>query len=119
MDENALQREILNHYIRMLGMECTGAASGEEALAALRRAAAGGRPYAAVITAFRLPGMDGMALARAVRQEPSLAATPLLLTTVFDERGQGEQALQAGFSGYLKKPLKQAQVLAAITRLMQ
>jgi CheY-like chemotaxis protein/HPt (histidine-containing phosphotransfer) domain-containing protein len=42
---------------------------------------------------------------------PALAHTRRILLTAFDERGQGEQALQCGFAAYITKPVKQSQLL--------
>ncbi len=65
-----------------------------------------------------MPDMDGFALARAIRRDPAIAETVLILLTAFDERGQGEQALQAGFAAYLTKPLKQTHLLDAMARVL-
>jgi two-component system, sensor histidine kinase and response regulator len=66
------------------------------ALAALRRATATQTPYDLVITDLVMPEMDGFALARAIQRDPAISGTRLMLLTAFDERGQGEQAIQSG-----------------------
>jgi CheY-like chemotaxis protein len=58
--------------------------------------------------------MDGFALARTIQRMPGKAHTSLIMITAFDMQGQGEQALQAGFSSYLSKPIKQTQLLDSI-----
>lgn len=114
VDDNATHREILVRYLGHGGRAGSGAASGEEALAALRDAAEVGAPFRVTIVDLSMPRMDGFALARAIRRDPELAATCLILLTAFDERGQGELALREGFSAYLTKPVKLDRLQATI-----
>jgi two-component system sensor histidine kinase/response regulator len=66
------------------------------------------------IVDLAMPDMDGFALARAIQRDPAIGATRLILLTAFDERGQGEQALQAGFAAYLTKPVLRSMLFDAI-----
>lgn len=52
-----------------------------------------------------LPGMDGYEVARALRQLPDFEATPLVALTGYGQARDREQALAAGFSSHLIKPL--------------
>ncbi len=114
VDDNQTHREILHRYLHFWGIDNTGAATGEEALAELRAAAAAGDPYAVAILDLAMPGMDGFALAHAIRREARLADTRLILLTAYDERGQGELALREGFSAYLTKPVKHGNLFTTI-----
>jgi two-component system sensor histidine kinase/response regulator len=73
-------------------------------------AAAATRPYDVVILDLQMPGMDGHELARAIRHEPGNAGLPLILMTSTAQLGQASQAHAVGISGYLKKPVRQAQL---------
>ncbi len=54
---------------------------------------------------LRSPGMDGLALARAIKTDPALASVRLVLLTSFSQRGHGQEARQAGIAAYLTKPI--------------
>lgn len=114
VDDSPTQREILQTYLRSWNMHDDGVPSGEDALDVLRAAAADGQPYDLAILDLMMPEMDGFALARAIRRDPVVNATQLILLTAYDERGQGEQAVDAGFAAYLVKPVKRSHLLDAI-----
>lgn len=118
VDDSLSSLEIICKYISSWGLLCDKIESPNEALAMLRRAVEVGNPYDLVIIDLVMPEMDGFALARAIEREPALAATPLILLTVFDERGQGEQALRVGFSAYLVKPLKQSSLFDTVVTVI-
>src|SRR5690606_8194475 len=92
----------------------TLARSGEEALALLRAAARQGHAFDVALVDHIMPGLDGLALARAAKADPLLAATPLLLLTSYLQRGSREEGLRHGFATVLSKPVRHAHLLAAL-----
>jgi PAS domain S-box-containing protein len=114
VDDSTSSHDILQRYLSAWGLASASASGGADALAELHRATAAGTPYDLVITDLSMPDLDGFALARAIQRDRSLAGTRLILLTAFDERGQGEQALRSGFTAYLTKPVKQAQLHEAL-----
>ncbi len=117
VDDSRTSRDILVRVLRAWGARADGCESGGAALPMLRRAAAAGAPYDLVITDLAMPELDGFALARAIDRDPVIAHTRRVLLTAFDERGQGEQALQSGFAAYLTKPIRQGPLLDTLVRL--
>jgi two-component system sensor histidine kinase/response regulator len=57
-------------------------------------------------------------LARTAQRDRAFRGIPLILLTAFDERGQAGQALAAGFSAYLVKPLHREQLNASIRTVL-
>lgn len=114
VDDNLRHGDILLRYLKAWTMQADTANNARLALVRLRAAYADGAPYAAVITDLAMPDMDGFALTRAVKRDPKLNSTPVILLTAYDERGQGEQALSAGFAAYLTKPVRQSQLFDAL-----
>ena len=92
------------------GIEIVGeAGQGDTALALVRR-----HHPDVLLTDIRMPGADGIALTRAVRRDPSLTGTRVLLLTTFAEDDYLVAAVREGASGYLLKSMPPADIRAAV-----
>jgi two-component system sensor histidine kinase/response regulator len=118
VDDNATNREILEHQVASWGMDSGSADGGAAALEMLRAAHASGNGYDVALLDLHMPAMDGLELARAIRGEPALASLPLVLFTSWAVRGSAEAARQAGISAYLTKPVRQSQLYDALAMVM-
>jgi two-component system cell cycle response regulator DivK len=58
-----------------------------------------------IILDIQLPGMDGYAVARELRNNPALADMPIVAVTSYAMAGDRERILAAGFAGYIEKPI--------------
>ncbi|WP_420645807.1 response regulator [Candidatus Leptofilum sp.] len=58
-----------------------------------------------ILLDIQLPGMDGYAVAKALRRSPSLADTPIVAVTSYAMAGDRERVLAAGCTGYIEKPI--------------
>ena len=58
-----------------------------------------------ILLDIQLPVMDGYTVARELRKIPVLAAIPIIAVTSFAMPGDREQALAAGCTGYIEKPI--------------
>lgn len=58
-----------------------------------------------ILLDIQLPVMDGYAVARELRSSPKLADVPIVAVTSYAMVGDREQALSAGCSGYIEKPI--------------
>ena len=108
VDDNATNLEILIGYCTAWGMECSGTGRAADALSLLRDAASRGAAFEVVLSDFHMPEIDGLALARAVKGDPSLARTSFLLLTSID--GVGEEASRSGVAQSLTKPVRANQL---------
>jgi CheY-like chemotaxis protein len=115
VDDNAANREIFHYQLRAWG-GCDGQAEdGPQALEMLRSAVARGVPYECAILDMHMPGMDGIALARAIKADPDLATIRLVMLTSVGLAGDITTASQAGIAIYLSKPVRQAELYHCLT----
>jgi signal transduction histidine kinase/DNA-binding response OmpR family regulator len=110
VDDNDTNREILQHRVLSWKMRAGTARDGNEAIESLRQAASEGRPYDVAILDMQMPGMDGLAVARAVRADPVLSATRLLVLTSIGLEGDVEGLRAAGVAAHLTKPVRQSEL---------
>jgi two-component system cell cycle response regulator len=61
-----------------------------------------------------LPGMDGFQVLAALKQEPALAAVPVLAVTALAMAGDREKVLAAGVDGYISKPIEPESFVAEL-----
>lgn len=71
-------------------------------------------PPALVITEILIPKMDGLALCRALREDPCTRDTPII---VFSILGAAQRAAEAGATAFLRKPLVDSIFVAAVQDL--
>jgi signal transduction histidine kinase/DNA-binding response OmpR family regulator len=118
VDDNATNRRILQAQLSSWGCRGLDAGSGDEALALLEGAAAAGDPFALALVDMQMPGMDGEALARAVRAQSRLAGVRLVLLTSAGMRGDAARSQAAGFDAYLVKPVRQSMLHDCLVALL-
>jgi polar amino acid transport system substrate-binding protein len=88
-------------------------------LAILHEAANDRRLHDVALIDQRLPGMDGIALARAIRRDPPIARVHLvMLTSLGLRREVGQDARTAGFEAFLTKPVRQSALYDCLATLM-
>jgi len=114
VDDNETNRRILRDMLGAEGVAVHEAARADAALTALRRAAAAGTPFDIAILDAQMPDQDGFELAAAVRADPDLVATKLLILTSAGQRGDGERCRQMGIQAYLTKPIARADLIEAV-----
>lgn len=117
VDNNATNRFVLREMLRCWGCRSDEASCGSGALDKLREAAATGDPFAIAILDRVMPEMDGESLGQAIKQDPRLEKTQLVMLTSVARRGDGTRVQELGFAAYLTKPVKRSQLadcLAAV-----
>jgi len=108
VDDNAVNRQILDEQLSAWGFQPTLVEGAQEALQALRDAAAKEEPFDVAILDYMMPEMDGEALARGIKDDPNIEDVPLLILTSVDRAGDARRFKEIGACGYLVKPVRSA-----------
>ena len=111
VDDNATNRCILEKYLWLWGANPVMASSGFEALTVLENHP----PFALVLLDMFMPGMDGMELARTIRERPAFKHLPLVMLT--SAMGHDDEIRNFDFAGVLFKPIKPAILCKNILRI--
>jgi CheY-like chemotaxis protein len=98
VDDNADALEVLGTILKSCGAHVLEARDAMDALAYVDATPG----LDAIITDLSMPGMDGVELARKVRQQPSRHGLPVIALTGFPERYVDTSA----FDAFLKKPVE-------------
>lgn len=121
IDDNAINRMILTEQVRGWGFDCVAVESGEIGLDLMRHAHSNlGIGMDLVILDFQMPGLSGSDVARAIRADPGIATTPILVLSSIDQVDQLSELDGLEISARLTKPVRSAQlremVLAGMRR---
>lgn len=118
VDDNDTNRRVIGELLSRADYDIETAASAIEALSVLQRAAEAGTPFQAVLTDHRMPGIDGLELARRIRATQAIAETRLVLYSSIDDRSGRQELRELGFAGHLSKPMRRAELLATMERVL-
>ena len=101
-DDNPVNREVAARMLEKLGIECTLATDGREAVEMVRNGS-----YAMILMDCEMPQMDGFeATARIRATELPSAGTPIIALTASTAQGERERCLASGMNDFLAKPIR-------------
>ena len=117
VDDNATNREILDHHTRMWKMRSALAESGEQALAMLRDQA-NKDPFELAILDMQMPEMDGLMLGELIKGDPAIASTRLIMLTSLGNQMDADAMKKGGIEACVLKPVKQSRLFNRIAEVM-
>ena len=109
IDSDALSRALLSQCLSGQGWRVLEADDGDAGFELVMK-----HQPAAVLCALRLPKRNGFKVCRAIRDEPDLSQTRVVLTTVSQFINDRDSAFAAGADELLVKPIEPAQLLHAL-----
>ncbi|RJP53666.1 MAG: response regulator [Anaerolineaceae bacterium] len=118
VDDNHTNRIILTKILEGFGSRTDAAASGAKGIELLRNAQRARDPYQVVLLDMQMPGMDGEQTARAIKSDPSIKETKIVILTSMGKRGDAARLEALGCSGYLLKPVKQQMLHEALVAVL-
>jgi CheY-like chemotaxis protein len=113
VDDNRTNRQMLLHQARVWHIRVAEAANANEALEQLRSNLAS--PFQVTLIDIGMPGADGLALARAIKADPEINRTRLIVMSTLDKLLNDEQLKTAHLEACLVKPLKQSRLYQALS----
>ena len=118
VDDNRTSRITLFHKLKGAQLQPGLARSGEQALEILHSAAKDGTPYQLAIVDQRMPGMDGVTLARTIKDDPEFSSIQLMMLSALTDDDDPTRWQHAGIDAYLTKPARLCELLETIAKLM-
>lgn len=113
-EDNPVNQEVARLTLARLGFTCDVVNDGFEAV----RQAGTGR-YAAILMDVRMPGMDGLQAARAIRKgAPHTSAVPIIAVTANAFDKDRDAAADAGMDAFVPKPIDIAALAATLFQLL-
>jgi CheY-like chemotaxis protein len=112
-DDNAASRELIREVLEMSGYDVVEAADGPDAVNTARENA-----LDLVLVDIQMPRLDGYGVLRELRADPRLSNLQVVALTAFAMQGDRERALDAGFDGYITKPVEIAALRQEIKKLL-
>lgn len=113
VEDNKLNLELATELLKSSGYAVLQSRSAEEGLRVAREQ----RPDL-ILMDVRLPGMDGLAAVRVLKQDPETRTIPAVAMTAQAMRGDEEAARDAGFDAYVTKPIDTRAFPRVVARLL-
>ncbi|MBI3006874.1 MAG: response regulator [candidate division NC10 bacterium] len=114
VEDNPMNMELVCEVLEAHGYEVWQATSAAEALERLKRV----KPDL-ILMDIQLPGLDGLALTKRLKQEPATRDILVVALTAHAMKGDRDRILEAGCCGYLPKPIDIKQLTTQVARLLR
>jgi PAS domain S-box-containing protein len=117
VDDNPTACEILQEPLLGIVRQVDVAASGREAIAAIRQHSAGD-PYDIIFMDWRMPDMDGLQTSRYIKSDETLPRVPhIVLVTAFGREEVREEAERLQLDGFLVKPVTKSMIVDTLVNV--
>jgi CheY-like chemotaxis protein len=114
VEDNDKNLKLIRDVLQFAGYAVVSAGSGEDGVALAME-----RPPDLVLMDLQLPGMDGTEALRRLRDSSRTRHVPVVAVTAFAMRDDRERAMDAGFDGYLSKPISVSSLPAQVRGFLQ
>jgi adenylate cyclase len=108
IDDDPAVRDLMRRYLAKEGFDVVTAADGAEGLELARQL----RP-ALITLDVLMPGLDGWSVLQSLKSAPDLAAIPVVMLTILDEKNRG---YALGAADYMVKPIERDGLRAVLAR---
>jgi two-component system alkaline phosphatase synthesis response regulator PhoP len=101
--------ELVRYNLSREGYRVTGSLTGEDALRKVRSDV-----FDLILLDLMLPGMDGLAFTKAIKNDPRLRSTPIIMLTAKGEEADIVTGLELGADDYITKPFSPRVMIARV-----
>ncbi|HEY4362936.1 MAG TPA: response regulator [Bryobacteraceae bacterium] len=112
-DDTDKGRELVKTVLEGSGYHVFEARNGLEAVAGARE-----HMPDLIILDLHMPGLDGFGVIQELRGQKEFATTPIMALTASAMMGDKERATAVGFTGYITKPIRLADLRREVERLL-
>jgi two-component system chemotaxis response regulator CheY len=113
VDDSASLRMAIRIALTGAGYAVTEACDGIDGLAK-----AESTRFDLIVTDLNMPNMDGLAMIRALREQPSQAGVPIIFLSTESDDDVKAQAKEAGATGWLVKPFQPEQLIRVVQKVL-
>jgi signal transduction histidine kinase/DNA-binding response OmpR family regulator len=115
-EDNVVNQALAKRLLEKMGHTIVIATNGSEALAAVLEM----ESFDAALMDVQMPQMDGFEATQAIRETEQTSGNhlPIIALTAHAMKGDEERCLAAGMDGYISKPIRAAELLAVLERLV-
>ncbi len=114
IEDNPSSLELSTLVLRGQGFKVDTATDGQEGLQMAKA-----HPYDLILMDIQLPGIDGLTVTRLLKADPRTARTPIVALSARAMLGDEREALEAGCSGYITKPIEVKSFLNTVTEYLE
>jgi two-component system sensor histidine kinase/response regulator len=118
VDDNEMARNVLDDMLSGMSFKVDQALGGKEALVEVKKAGKVGNPYEIVFLDWRMPGMDGIETAKAIRELPLEVLPHLVMVTAYGREEVMKEAESAGLEDFLTKPVNASVLFDTAMRIL-
>ena len=118
VDDDPINRQVLNNYLLPLDYQLFQAHGGEQALALIEQASegllAGERPFDLILLDIMMPKISGYEVCRKLREKYSVNELPVIFLTAKNQVVDLVESFSAGGNDYLTKPISKYELLSRV-----
>jgi DNA-binding response OmpR family regulator len=113
VEDSTTIASVVKYFLELEGFEVLVAKDGNSGLEAAKH----GHPHV-IVTDYNMPGMDGMAMVKALRADPVTRGIAVLMLTSEANVEKEAQALEAGVDDYILKPVEPRRLAARVRSVL-
>ncbi len=120
VDDNAIARTVMKTTAKTIGLVVEDVETAEQALAKIMEASASGHPFHFVLMDYRMPAMDGIEAAAAIKNNTNLGYTPhvILVSAYHRDEISNADNYALNVDEFLSKPVSEARLLETISSII-
>jgi two-component system cell cycle response regulator len=114
IEDNKYNLDMMSYLLKAFDYEPRVAMDGEEGLREAHRG-----PLDLILCDIQIPKTDGYGVARSIKNDAELKSVPLVAVTAFAMVGDRDKVMNAGFDGYIPKPINPETFIAQVEAFLK